>query len=56
MKDFEENDIEDPDAHNCRDHVDDYGYCSFCGALVYGTSAYYEECGCDPPGTVTYKD
>lgn len=39
----------EPDAHSCRAEADDYGYCTWCGALVYGTSAYYEETASDPP-------
>lgn len=44
-------DLEDPDAHSCRAEADEWGHCRFCGAIVYGSAAYYEECGADPPGT-----
>lgn len=40
---------EDPDAHSCRDNVSIFGHCTICGSTVYGTLAYYEERGCDPP-------
>ncbi|MBP3605379.1 MAG: hypothetical protein J6J66_02155 [Clostridia bacterium] len=43
--------LEDPDAHSCRAEADEWGHCRFCGATVYGSAAYYEECGADPPGT-----
>ena len=45
----------EPDAHSCRAEADDYGYCTWCGALVYGTSAYYEETASDPPESFCFK-
>jgi len=45
---------EDPDAHSCRAEADSYGYCTWCGALVCGSAAYYDETGSDPPETVRY--
>ena len=37
------------DAHNCREHDNGSGYCSWCGAIIPGTSADYYEHGYDPP-------
>ena len=39
----------DPDAHSCRAEANDYGICTWCGAIVSGTSADYELHGYDPP-------
>lgn len=46
---------EDPDVHSCRANVSIFGHCTICGSTVYGTSAYYEETGSDPPETVRYE-
>lgn len=42
---------EDPDAHSCAAEADAYGICTWCGAIVHGTSADYELHGYDPTGT-----
>lgn len=42
----------DPDAHSCREHMNDYGICTWCGAVVHGTSADYDIHGYDPPDTL----
>lgn len=42
---------DDFDAHSCAAEADSFGVCSVCGATVYGSVAYCEERGCDPPGT-----
>ena len=42
---------EDPDSHSCSAEADSHGYCQVCGSTVYGSAAYYEETGSDPPGT-----
>lgn len=39
----------DPDAHSCRDNMDENGFCTICGAVVPGTWAYYELYGGEPP-------
>ena len=41
----------EPDAHSCRAEADMYGYCTVCGAVIYGSSAYLEMTGSDPWGT-----
>ena len=33
------------DAHSCSMFADAYGECQFCGALVYGSSAYRDTYG-----------
>ena len=43
-----------PDAHSCRAEADAYGHCTWCGATVFGSIAYYDETGSDPPETVRY--
>ena len=48
-KTVEEMTADDYDAHSCRAEADAYGYCQWCGAIVSGTSADYEEHGYDPP-------
>lgn len=30
------------DAHSCREHMNDYGICQWCGAVVWGTPADYD--------------
>jgi predicted amino acid dehydrogenase len=35
------------DSHSCSMFADEYGYCQFCGAVVYGSFAYCELHGCD---------
>lgn len=35
------------DSHSCSVFADEYGYCDWCGAEVYGSSAYCESHGCD---------
>lgn len=37
------------DSHNCREEMDELGYCTSCGAIVRGTLADYTEHGYDPP-------
>lgn len=41
----------DPDAHSCREHMNADGICTWCGAIVHGTSADYSLHGYDPPDT-----
>jgi len=36
------------DAHSCRREADEWGHCTWCGATVFGSLAYYEETGGDP--------
>ena len=40
------------DAHSCRVHDNGYGYCTWCGAIIPGTPADYDEHGYDPPETI----
>lgn len=49
--DMSEEICDDYDSHSCRANADAWGYCQVCGAIVYGSVAYCEEYGCDPPGT-----
>lgn len=42
-------DEEAEDAHSCREHSNDYGLCTWCGAIIPGTPADYTEHGYDPP-------
>lgn len=37
------------DAHDCRRHEIGDGYCSWCGAIIPDTPAYWREYACDPP-------
>ena len=37
------------DSHSCRRFADESGCCQWCGALVYGSPAYCDAYGCDPP-------
>ena len=41
--------LENLDSHNCREDMNEYGYCTTCGAIVKGTLADYSEHGYDPP-------
>lgn len=40
---------EEEDAHDCREHDNGYGICSWCGAIIPGTLADYDLHGYDPP-------
>ena len=30
------------DSHNCRMFADEFGYCQYCGDVIYGSYAYQE--------------
>lgn len=48
-RDIEDDYYEEPDAHSCREHMNAEGFCTWCGAIVHGTSADYSIHGYDPP-------
>lgn len=50
------NDSDFWDSHCCSWFDDGYGYCDWCGAIIYGTSAYYSEYGCDPSDNDIFDD
>ena len=45
---------EEPDAHNCRENANSYGYCQICGAIIHGSAADYDVHGYDPPESVRW--
>ena len=47
----EEEHCENPDTHSCREHMNADGICTWCGAIVHGTSADYSLHSYDPPDT-----
>lgn len=44
------------DGHSCSAFADASGVCQWCGRLLYGSSAYCEAYGCDPPERDSYDD
>lgn len=42
------------DSHSCSAFADSSGVCQWCGNMLYGSMAYCDAYGCDPPESSVY--